>query len=716
MNVVGIDGRGYSVRELFGKRYGLEHYQREYSWERSHTQELLSDLSRRFLAEWRPNHDRSAILGYRPYFLGSFVCYPSGAVRNLVDGQQRFTTLHLLLILMQRLLVDQGEADTATMVGQLVSTYAVGRREYTIDVPERHACLEALRNGQSFEATAGTPVSVRNLWDRAQDLTEDFPNDLRDDALPFFADWLLDRVFMVEISAYDRDHGWEIFETMNDRGARLTPLDLLKSFLLSNAQEGQADLNSEWRDMLTRLSVFGAQVPNDFFKVLLRSRYAEVDSGDADHIDQAFHEWVRENRERIGLRRGEDFRAFVNQVVAPLARRHEELLMASARYTPDLGAVFFNAMNGVSAQLPLIMAAIHPSDTNELFLAKASLISSYLDLLYIRRAVNNMSVQAQDFFDEADRLLPAVRRSSTVGELRELLGREAAAIEPDFSAIPSFALQDNRRQVRYLLARLTSYVESSSGRPNEVARYLGSVDGVPWEVEHIWANKFERHQSADVPNERQFQRWRNNIGGLLLLSKSDNASFGADKYDVKLEFYRQRNLLAASLHALCYRRNPSFVQFLKTAGLESQFVSYATGFDVSAIKQRAHLYRALCERVWDIEKLGFRPPSVVIPPQRRRSRASYKVTLAQLIQHGFVSRGSRIVGTSKGSRYEAQIVRDGRIALEDGRVFDSLSNAGSSVLGRQSCNGWTFWYIEASGGWVPLAQIRRVAMEKGILE
>lgn len=545
---------------------------------------------------------------------------------------------------------------------------------------------------------------------------EDFPNDLLDDALPFFADWLLDRVFMVEISAYDRDHGWEIFETMNDRGARLTPLDLLKSFLLSNAQEGQGDLNATWRDMLTRLSVFGAQVPNEFFKTLLRARYAEIDSADIGHIDKAFHEWVRQNRELMGLRRGEDFRAFVTRVVAPLARRHEELLRASRRYAQKLDSVFFNAANGISAQFLLIMAAIDPADTNEDFCLKASLVANYFDLLYARRAVNNMSVQAPDFLEEAERLLPSVRAASTVDRLRSVLGREVSALEPDFSSLPSFVLQDNGRQVRYILARLTAFVETGSGRANEVARYLGSVDGVPWEVEHIWANKFERHQSREVPNERQFQRWRNNIGGLLLLSKSDNASFGADGYETKVEFYRQRNLLAASLHPLAYRRNPAFARFSKREGLESKFIAYPNSFDVSAIKQRADLYRALCDLVWNPERLGFHLPAVLLPPQKRRSRASYKVTLPQLILHGFVAARSTIRGNNKGIGYSARIEADGRIVLEDGRAFDSLSNAGSSALGRQSCNGWTFWHIETEARLVPLADIRRIAMEKGILE
>ena len=50
-----------------------------------------------------------------------------------------------------------------------------------------------------------------------------FPEELRDDALPYFIDWLLENVHLVEITAYSDDDAYTIFETMNDRGLSLTP-------------------------------------------------------------------------------------------------------------------------------------------------------------------------------------------------------------------------------------------------------------------------------------------------------------------------------------------------------------------------------------------------------------------------------------------------------------------------------------------------------------
>lgn len=67
-----------------------------------------------------------------------------------------------------------------------------------------------------------------NLVQRYHDLEVYFPEELRDAALPYFIDWLLENVHLVEITAYSDDDAYTIFETMNDRGLSLSPTDMLK--------------------------------------------------------------------------------------------------------------------------------------------------------------------------------------------------------------------------------------------------------------------------------------------------------------------------------------------------------------------------------------------------------------------------------------------------------------------------------------------------------
>ncbi|HEY6740378.1 MAG TPA: DUF262 domain-containing protein, partial [Actinopolymorphaceae bacterium] len=86
-----IQGSGVTVQELFYHRtYRLDYYQREYTWSRESIKLLLSDLERRFTAQWDTSHQRERVARYEPYFLGPYVYYDDDdGITYLVDGQQR---------------------------------------------------------------------------------------------------------------------------------------------------------------------------------------------------------------------------------------------------------------------------------------------------------------------------------------------------------------------------------------------------------------------------------------------------------------------------------------------------------------------------------------------------------------------------------------------------------------------------------------------------
>ena len=103
-----------------------------------------------------------------------------------------------------------------------------------------------------------------------------FPDELREKALPFFIDWLKDRVQLVQITAYADDDAYAIFETMNDRGLKLTPADMLKGYLLANMEDGKprTKANDLWRRRLRYLNEQSDDAGSDFLKTWLRSQYS----------------------------------------------------------------------------------------------------------------------------------------------------------------------------------------------------------------------------------------------------------------------------------------------------------------------------------------------------------------------------------------------------------------------------------------------------------
>jgi hypothetical protein len=86
--------------------------------------------------------------------------------------------------------------------------------------------------------------------------------------------------------------------------------------------------------------------------------------------------------------------------------------------------------------------------------------------------------------------------------------------------------QQNRSLVHLILARMTDYVQSALTGRSQYLEHTSSKGKYRYEVEHIWADKFERH-THEFTNAADFAQYRNRIGNLLLLPKSFNASYGA---------------------------------------------------------------------------------------------------------------------------------------------------------------------------------------------
>ncbi len=99
-----IRGDAKTIRELLsGNKYAIDYYQREYKWQTKQLQELLQDLVGKFFNDFEPSHERQAVENYGHYFLGSIIISQKESKKFIIDGQQRLTTLSLLLIFLHNL-------------------------------------------------------------------------------------------------------------------------------------------------------------------------------------------------------------------------------------------------------------------------------------------------------------------------------------------------------------------------------------------------------------------------------------------------------------------------------------------------------------------------------------------------------------------------------------------------------------------------------------
>ncbi len=599
-----ILGKAKTVRELLkGVKYSIDYYQREYKWHEKQILELVNDLSDKFLEEYQPTHTRNKVADYPHYFLGSIIISKKESVGYIVDGQQRLTSLTLLLVFLRNL--QKGHSEKVN-VDELIFSERYGQKSFNLHVDERTPAMDALYEGQPFDVT-DRPESVQNLVQRYRDLEVYFPEELRDAALPYFIDWLLENVHLVEITAYSDDDAYTIFETMNDRGLSLSPTDMLKGYLLANIDEGKRTAaNIRWRDRIRELNDAGKEVEADCFKAWLRSQYAtkirERKKGakpeDFDRIGTEFHRWLRDAAPAVGLKQSDDFFRFIDRDFDFYSRQYLRFIDAAERPVSGLEHVLYNAQQGFTLQYMLLLAPLRPDDPEPVVIRKAGLVAEYLDILLTWRLWNFRTTAystMQYAMFSVMRDIRGLAPDALAHKLHEFLTNE----DETFASNDRLRMhQQNRYALHRILARLTDYVETQAGQPSRYLDYV-SEGKTRYEVEHIWADHPERH-TAEFPHPADFAEHRNRIGGLLLLPKSFNASYGDLTYVEKLPHYNTQNLLARSLHSQCYDHNPGFLRFKEENGLP--FVAHEQ-FNKTDLEARSSLYREIAEHIWNPENL-----------------------------------------------------------------------------------------------------------------
>lgn len=611
-----IDGRAKTVRELLdGARYTIDFYQREYAWQERQVQELVDDLTGKFLDFYKPSHGRHEVEEYGHYFLGPIVVSHKRSQKFIVDGQQRLTTLTLLLIYLHHL---QKGREHQVEIKKLIFGEKYGRRSFNLDVPDRTACMDRLFLGETFDPE-GASESVQNIAARYDNIIDHFPEELTGEALPYFLDWLLENVHLVEIEAYSDEDAYTIFETMNDRGLSLSLPEMLKGYMLANIdhEDDQRTVNDHWKGHMRALRELGPEEDVDFFKSWLRARHAVTirpgkkgaENKDYERIGSEFHRWVRDQKERLGLGSSPDFVRFVERDLDFYSKQAQSIRKAERTLTDGLESIRFNRDRGFTLQMQVLLASLTPDDSPEVIKRKLALAADYLDIWIARRAWN-FRTNSQSSIRYTIFTLTKELRDKSVEELSALLRGLLDQEHETFARTPNFRLhQQNYRQVRHILARLTYWVDRQCGVSTHFEDLVSQGRAKPFEVEHIWANHYERFNTwFDHP--RDFEVGRNQLGGLVLLQRGHNQSLGDLPYKEKRDAYvsHGQSLVTRSLHPLAYKNNPAFAALLERTGLAFRPID---DFTPEAQAERQELYLRIAEWVWNPSRLdlnGVKPP------------------------------------------------------------------------------------------------------------
>ncbi len=609
-----------SIKTCFQSHYSLPYFQREYKWEPRHFAELLNDIQSTFLLEFDPTHGRQQVANYLPYFLGSIITSKEDdGKKPLIDGQQRLTSTFLLLAYLERYRLDndiKGAAD----LGGLLGNVNYGVKDYSIQFSESRKKVFDFYLDEKIPTSEALVKAeeISQLDDGDKKIIEALrsTNVILDDQvqahIEYFIDYIRERVLLIDIAVESESEAHRVFVTMNDRGLRLGPIDLLKGLILSKIKDTTSshECHRAWVDSIRKLNDIDAEEDSSFFKNFFRAKWADSIrgknkgdiAGDFDIIGEAYHRWFESNTQRIALYTADDYTNFVKNVITKFIDIHVFIRTCEEAYSQDFECLYFNAARRFSSQTMIMMAAISPNDTKDDWQKKVDLISKYIDLILTSRTIDGKTNNYDNLKDIAFTLTRDVRGKS-YNELLTHIQSEWPKYQNSIQRLDQFTYtKSDRSDMLYILARIACHLEGQLALTNGVGfqTYWQRDRGMKtFDIEHLLKDAYDvsslptNHGFTDA---KDYSEHRNRIGALALLPRSRNRSLQDNTYQNKIHAYTGENVLTQTLCEDYYKNNPNLTKFL--GNNPDVTLSGISDFTKDHIAVRAKAYKAVATAIW----------------------------------------------------------------------------------------------------------------------
>ena len=601
-----IENHKYSIEEAFRECfYIVPDYQREYVWTDKEVHQLLEDIDEQIDAGTT-----------REYFIGTVLVSPTDQKNHyeVIDGQQRLTTFFLLLCALKHLF--QGEPQRQTVSGLISTSYtdSDGETRTSLKLEPRYenagevvtklveldADPQTARAGiqsagiASFGSLENLVSAYSTLYRYLKDNYEDAPK------LKKYWGYLANNVVFIQIST-DVSSALKIFETINERGVGLNPMDLLKNLLFTQVKQTQfTQLKDEWKKITKPLEK-QKEKPLRFLRYFLMANYViKNERGDAVVREDEIYDWfIAKDNAALCDYAGKPFE-FVRKVI-----RNVEHYLAFANGLgndgkPSLAMDSLKRLAGGAFSLHFVLllaAANFPKPLFDHFVAQ---LESFL-FYYIFTKTPTKDLE-RSFSQWADELRAIAETTDPVKQKVQLNIFVADRFEKNMAgksqeladALKRFTLYSMQQyRTRYLLARLTQHVDMAfSG-----LKVPGSLEPFTnLEIEHILPNKPEddlRSKWATENPGMAYDDFKNRLGNLTLLEKPINIVAGNDFYTAKqVEYSKSGNYLTRSLVALTdVGQNTSISRI--NAKLEA-----FPAWNAASIERRHAMLIALAQEVW----------------------------------------------------------------------------------------------------------------------
>lgn len=602
-----------SLSSIFDQQtYQLDFYQRGYQWKTQQVTDLLEDLTTQFENSYskEPKH----LMEYDNYFLG---CYIVDRHREnsvfIVDGQQRLTTLTLLFIYLHNI-----KANTNIPLNRYVYSYDanIGSETYVFQTEERARTFKYLLSAED------SSEQIKNNLTTNYALIKKFFEHKKysEHKIMWFVNWVTNNVKMVEIDA--GSNAYNIFITMNDRGLELVADELLKGHIFSKIkQDRQAKIAELWDETVALLHNYEEKSNNrklrtdtlktplsQFIIDWLTSQYAQT-SKDVSAIaafgnGKGFHKWIIENANKIDLTTSDDYENFVNKMNW-YAKQYIKINKATI-FSKETENVYYAHTTGLTHLRKILLSSLQFGISEEEIIQKLNWTAKIIDIWIGSWKWNGLPTEAHPTSDIALQLMILMRQNNQ--EQARLLIEDNTVLYPSELIIPpkgKKGVQAKKHNIRWILARLTSYVETIQN-PSAHSPYEDFMNTQLYHIEHIIPASSQEnfYDKEDTERELKFENTKNRLGNLILLRGKENSSLQDKPFPEKLPTYSANNKLAGMLDSRNYSdgtlTNWTSLRKLNNEKLDN-FIKPYQNYGLSEIQEREKLYLKIANLIWDIK-------------------------------------------------------------------------------------------------------------------
>ncbi|MEA5535310.1 DUF262 domain-containing protein [Crocosphaera sp. XPORK-15E] len=512
MTIQASEQRLAQIFNLANYQFEIPSYQRPYAWGSDQVLELIDDLLDAF-----PYPDENSPV----YFLGSIILIEKSEKPKveIVDGQQRLTTLTLLISVFRHLL--SSESNACQCINDLIEKQGIGSRQYGLKVRSQ--------DDSFFGKYIRTPGGIETLLEKNAGLETDSQILLRDNTrllvtelvercpenieleswIVYLLENILEKCYLVTVSTSDFDTAYRIFSTINTRGLDLQLNDILKSEIIGSI-EGENDRQKYTQIWDGEESDLGRKDFEALFSYIHRIKLREKPK---ESLLTEYRKKIKPQNNPI---------QFIDEVLKPCSDVFE--IIRDQRFSCDnkedeqeINRLFgwLNLIDNSDWLPPAIHFLVRYSNTTfhikEFFINLERLAAG---LMIVRADINNRGRRYTQLLKAIDQSAEAA-----ISKAKDLLSAEDQ--NKIFKTIDGNLYQQNSSCL-YVLKRLDSALAEGGLSP--------SFDAKMVTIEHILPqNPKPNSQWCETWTEADRETWVNRLGNLALLSRKKNAA--AQNYD-----------------------------------------------------------------------------------------------------------------------------------------------------------------------------------------